>query len=221
MLLNNKWYWIIKKKLQDITFKVKLLIFKIMYYDKLNRRHKMLTGYFLRVIAIAFISYVFYLLDLSFLQLINNTIDNSVFQNFVVAELGIFGVFLGLHCANIASIYSSKYSDAPNILSNAFRNDKKTVKGINSIINSMIYSTCILIGMLMGVNIGWITVIVFVLLSLKVIISYGIIGKRTYYLSDIFRVSEDTHTCLNQIICKFLQNDFFQVTIISSITCKN
>lgn len=209
MFLNNKWYWRIRKQLQNLKFRVKLLIFKIMYYDKLNRRHKILIDYFLRVVGITFISYAFYLLDSILLQLINNTIDNSIFQNFVVAELGIFGVFLGLHCANIASIYSSKYSDAPNILSNAFRNDKKIAKGINSIINSIIYSTCILIEMLMGCDIGWITVVAFVLLSLKVVISYGAIGKRTYYLSDIFRVSEDTHICLDQLICKFLKNDFF------------
>lgn len=209
MLLNNKWYWRIRKQLQNLKFRVKLLIFKIMYYDKLNRRHNILIDYFLRVVGITFISYVFYLLDSILLQLINNAIDNSIFQNFVVAELGIFGVFLGLHCANIASIYSSKYSDAPNILSNAFRNDKKIAKGINSIINSIIYSTCILIEILMGCNIGWITVVAFVLLSLKVVISYSAIGKRTYYLSDIFRVSEDTHICLEQLVCKFLQNDFF------------
>ena len=61
----------------------------------------------------------------------------------------------------------------------------------------------------MGCNIGWITVVAFVLLSLKVVISYSAIGKRTYYLSDIFRVSEDTHICLEQLVCKFLQNDFF------------
>lgn len=93
MLLNNKWYWRIRKQLQNLKFRVKLLIFKIMYYDKLNRRHKMLIYYFLRVVGITFISYVFYLLDSILLQLINNTIDNSIFQNFVVAELGIFGVF--------------------------------------------------------------------------------------------------------------------------------
>ena len=184
MLLNNKWYWRIRKQLQNLKFRVKLLIFKIMYYDKLNRRRKMLIDYFLRVVGITFISYVFYLLDSILLQLINNTIDNSIFLNIVVAELGVFGVFLGLHCANIASIYSSKYSDAPNILSNAFRNDKKIAKGINSIINSIIYSTCILIEILMGCNIGWITVVVFVLLSLKVVISYSAIGKKTYYLSN-------------------------------------
>lgn len=107
-----------------------------------------------------------------------NTTNNNILLDVIIGELGVAGVILGLYCTNISTVYSSKFSNAPDEITKAYHEDKLTNKCINSIIGFIIFGTIIIIEILLGLNIGWLTTLSLILWSLIVVISYGLVGNK-------------------------------------------
>ena len=66
----------------------------------------------------------------------------DMFKDIVLGGMGIACVILGLYCANVASIFSARYTNAPKSLANTFRNDIVTNSCIKQIIGYIV--VCIL-----------------------------------------------------------------------------
>ena len=164
------------------------------------------------VIKTAFIAFALQLVELLFAKyklFIQISIDNGMLLDAMIGGIGVAGVILGLYCANISSIYSTKYSDAPKSIANAFQNDKVTRKCIKMLIDYIVFGFIIIIEILLGLTFSWLTVIAVVIWSICVIISYSLSGNRPYRLSDIYAVSFDAHCVLFQTITNKLKTKTF------------
>ena len=127
----------------------------------------------------------------------------------VVGGISIAGVILGLYCANIASVYSSTYSNAPDNISKAFQNDKLSRKCISGIIDYIEFGFFILVVIMMGINTGLGILAMFTVWSIYLIVSYSLAGNRAYQLSNIYNIAADSHRVLYRVITKSLNHKLF------------
>ena len=178
--MKTRRYWKIRKKLLNLIFRFKKII-----YVTYNRRQssqeyksfkkilleKFLSGSFRGLIlAVVFRQFDIYLSN----ACIKFTLNNDNFADVIIGELGVAGVILGLYCSNISSVYSTRYANAPEKIAIAFQYDRLTVKCLNSISGFIIYGTIILIELLMGLKVGWISGGALIIWSILVVISFGI-----------------------------------------------
>ena len=124
---------------------------------------------------------------------LNIYLDNNFFTNALIGSIGVAGVFLGLYYSNISSIFTEKYSNAPKEIRDLFTNDLIINKNIHNVTRYMVISIMILALNSIGISPGYITVIVMIVSTIKVIITFSIIGKRTYEFSDTYSVSQSIH----------------------------
>ncbi|CEK29992.1 type II restriction enzyme methylase subunits [[Clostridium] sordellii] len=128
---------------------------------------------------------------------LNIYLDNNFFTNALIGSIGVAGVFLGLYYSNISSIFTEKYSNAPREIRNLFTNDLIINKNIHNVTRYMVISIMILALNSIGISPGYITVIVMIVSTVKVIITFSIIGKRTYEFSDTYSVSQSIYRMIS------------------------
>lgn len=136
-------------------------------------------------------------------------IDGSIFTAVVIGCLSIAGVILGLYCANISSIYSSKYANAPVAVSNAFQCDRLTQRCISVIIDYIIFGFIVIVEILIDCSLSLGTVFTIILWSIVVIISYSVAGNRAYQLADVYSVADDSYRLLYRIISNNLNKKIY------------
>ena len=136
-------------------------------------------------------------------------IDGSIFTAVVIGCLSIAGVILGLYCANISSIYSSKYANAPAAVSNAFQYDRLTQRCISVIIDYIIFGFIVIVEILIDCSLSLGTVFTIILWSIVVIISYSVAGNRAYQLADVYSVADDSYRLLYRIISNNLNKKIY------------
>lgn len=124
---------------------------------------------------------------------LNISLDNSFFTNTLIGSLGVAGVFLGLYYSNISSIFTEKYSNAPKEIRDLFTNELIINKNINNVTRYIIISIMILALNSIGISPWYITVIAMLVATVRVIITFSIIGKRTYEFSDTYSVSQSIY----------------------------
>lgn len=115
--------------------------------------------------------------------------DRSLLTDVLSAIVGVTGVFLGLYCANIMSMYAEKYANAPQSISRLFENDIVSNKCIKSITNYLIFSVVVLFLQIIQIDIGIIMLIVLGVKALKIIVSFAFMSRRTYQFSDMYYVT--------------------------------
>ena len=115
--------------------------------------------------------------------------DRSRIIDVLSAIVGVSGVFLGLYCANIMSMYAEKYANAPQSISRLFENDIVSNKCIKAITNYLIFSVVVLFLQIIQIDIGIIMLIVLVVKALKIIVSFAFMSRRTYQFSDMYYVT--------------------------------
>lgn len=211
--MNNKNYWKIRKIIINIMFRIKRFFFKVAKnIDSETGNISFLSTVFkytlLSIIRpVLFVFVMWKVEDLLFNSFAIESIDTSMFFDAVIGGIGVAGVILGLYCANISSIYSTKYSDAPEIISRAFQNDRLTKKCIGSLIEYIVFGLILIAEIVVfKPHISWITVTITIMWSIMVIISYSLTGNRTYRLSDIYSVADDTFRGLYKTINKDLKS---------------
>ena len=120
--------------------------------------------------------------------------DRSLLTDVLSAIVGVAGVFLGLYCANIMSMYAEKYANAPQSISRLFENDIVSNKCIKAITNYLIFSVVVLFLQIIKIDIGIIMLIVLGVKALKIIVSFGFMSRRTYQFSDMYYVTNSVYT---------------------------
>lgn len=160
-----------------------------------------------KCVVIAFIVWIIERVVVHFYSI--GDIDKTLFLDAIIGSTGIAGVILGLYCTNISTIYSAQYFAAPEVVSKSFQNDRLTQKGIGTLLSYIIFGLIIVTQVLFGVRVGWITVVVMVVWSVVVIVSYSLVGKRPYQLSNVYAVADDAYATLCSIVQERLQSRLF------------
>ncbi|NRT78223.1 hypothetical protein [Clostridium beijerinckii] len=114
----------------------------------------------------------------------------DLFSDWIIGAVGISGVFLGLYYSNISSIFTSKYSNAPKEMRELFTNELITNKNIDYVIKYMVIALMVLLVNSMGISPGYVTMFFMFILTARVIITFSLIGKRTYGFSDTYFIAE-------------------------------
>ena len=216
-IMNKKIYWIIRKRVEIVLFKCKTLLFRVFNGTEMFKEY----GSFRKMIArktlfgglcsIAIAIFLLLLDGLTSKLVCIPPLDKSIFTDVIIGGIGVAGVILGLYCANISSIYTAIYTNAPERVSSAFHNDRLTQKCIGSIINYIIFSFIVIVESLLEFEIGWFTVISIILWSIIVIISYSLAGNRAYQLADIYAVADDSYYFLDRVISIYLKKEVFSL----------
>lgn len=215
--MDNILYWKIRKIFQTIILKVKAGLYRIFDFLSENHEYKSLMKTVIRSVFLGTLKSVILLAiviscDRWLLNHIDAPIINKDFLcSTIVGGMSIAGVILGLYCANIASVYSSTYSNAPEIISKAFQNDRLTRKCISGIIDYIEFDFCILVVMMLGISAAWGLVTVFTVWSIYLIVSYSFAGNRAYQLSNIYNIATDSHMVLSRIVTERLHHELFAI----------
>lgn len=213
--MNSKIYWKIRKRILNILFNFKTIIYRSTSIINTPKDYasfrlviakKAIPGLIKGIIIATFLLF----LDWILLKTeILTKIDNSIFVAVVIGCLSIAGVILGLYCANISSIYSSKYANAPKVVSNAFQYDKLTQRCIGVIIDYIIFGFIVIVEILIDFPLSLGTVFTIIFWSIVVIISYSVAGNRAYQLADVYSVADDSYRLLYRIIFNNLNRKIY------------
>ena len=197
--MNCKLYWKIRSVFISIIF-----FFKSRHYRRIEKKDKRLLkkqlnkritktiiGQFcLSSVVVSFIVGIDHVI-------ISNTeilsFDVDLYKELLLGGMGIAGVILGLYCANIASVFSAKYSNVPKRIAYDFQYDIITQSAIKEIIGYIVICTLTLILCIAEISLTWVSLSIIALLTIRMVVVFSISGTRTYILSDTFRIA-DMHT---------------------------
>lgn len=213
--MKTKIYWRIRKRILGLIFKIKKIIYKVSIRKYSSIEYSsfaniLLNKLIFKVVKAAILVIFLHIGDgMLYKYGVTKRINNEIFINVIIGQLGVAGVILGLYSSNISSIYSTRYASAPKKISIAFQYDWLTMKGLNFITNFIIFGTIILVNLLLGYNVGLLSGSFLIFWSLLVVISFGITGNRIYQLSDGFTVANDVHIILKRIITKQLKREIY------------
>lgn len=194
--MNKKVYWIIHKYLENCKFQFKKLVYQF------HERYITWLGLFsvqISVLKTMFLSITLNLLLVLFLKyaciqlqkIIGvPSITADLFKDIIIGGMGIAGVILGLYCSNIASIFSAKYANAPKSMVKLFQKDVVTNSCIKQIVGYIVLCAILLLECAIDANIPLSTLIVFLLLTVRVVVTFSMTGNRSYMLSDTFFIAD-------------------------------
>ena len=213
--MNRKIFWKLRKIILKIVFNIKRVIYRIIDFISGNSEYSSFgrmvvkASFFGIMKATIFVIILLWMDELVFK--IGNVpkVDKNIFVSFVIGGISIAGVSLGLYCANIASIYSSRYANAPRSIAIAFQYDRLTRRCISAIVDYIIFGFLVTFATMLEFRIGWVMITIFIFWSIVVIVSYSIAGNRAYQLSDVYGVAADSNRILYRIISKRLNQKLF------------
>ena len=213
--MNRKIFWKLRKIILKIVFNIKRVIYRIIDFISGNSEYSSFgrmvvkASFFGIMKATIFVIILLWIDELVFK--IGNVpkVDKNIFVSFVIGGISIAGVILGLYCANIASIYSSRYANAPRSIAIAFQYDRLTRRCISAIVDYIIFGFLVTFATMLEFRIGWVMITIFIFWSIVVIVSYSIAGNRAYQLSDVYGVAADSNRILYRIISKRLNQKLF------------
>lgn len=198
--MNHLLYW----KIRNIFGKFLFLFKKLFYKFSVSRNKAKLTfsvkrSLFKDVLKHLIINGLFFVITLGIDYLLYKCfgicikINKALLSDILIAMVGVAGVFLGLYCSYISTIFSSKYANCPKEMSKLFENDFITDKSIKAIVNYIIFSIIIILFSFCSYTIGIVTILVNILSGIYVIVSYIHIGKRILRMTDTYFVSESLY----------------------------
>ena len=216
-IMNRKAYWKARNLFNKCIFRVKVWLFNAVNKVDTFLEYKSFRGLIIRntlksgIISI-FIAAGVLFIDKSLLKILQYFVitgipflDQSIIVDVVIGSIGVTGVILGLYCANISSIYTTRYANAPEKIAQAFQLDSLTHKCMSSIITFIIFGFVVIFETLLGFYVGWATLTTIIIWAIIVLISYSIAGNRSYQLSDIYRLADDSYRFLYRTISKRLR----------------
>ena len=213
--MNRKIFWKLRKIILKIVFNIKRAIYRIIDFISGNSEYSSFgrmvvkASFFGIMKATIFVIILLWMDELVFKMGNVPKVDKNIFVSFVIGGISIAGVILGLYCANIASIYSSRYANAPRSIAIAFQYDRLTRRCISAIVDYIIFGFLVTFATMLEFRIGWVMITIFILWSVVVIVSYSIAGNRAYQLSDVYGVAADSNRILYRIISKRLNQKLF------------
>lgn len=197
-------YWKIRKKFKDVLFHIK--VFSLLKLNAFNNGKsevkfsiRVWFEVFKQIFINSFIITLIYLADKHVLELFpyswfvlwDAVIANngSLISDLLVAIAGITGVFLGLYCSNMMSIFSTRYANAPKRMVTLYENDLLTNRSIKSISGYLIFVILVLVCSIFGKNIGMIMITICGIKGIKIVVSYSFIGRRSFQLADVYHLT--------------------------------
>ena len=193
----NDIYWILRSKCIGLVFLFKKYLYKSSVYAVTEKTiFKKKKSVFIDIPIKIVLNLILFACTVGLDTLLDKTlkfefnIDQTLISDILIALVSVAGVFLGLYCSYIATIFSSKYVNAPQQISNLFRDDLINSKSIKSITNYMIFSIIVITSNLLFNNIGITTVAINFILAIYMIVSYVYIGKRILTMSNAYSVAE-------------------------------
>ncbi len=213
--MSTKVYWKARKLIQSIGFRCKSLLYTYMdraevIKESSSIKHVIAKQALKEGIRGVIWALIALIIDVVFQQILNISADNRrVFVSVIICTIGVAGVILGLYCSSITSIYSTRYANAPEKVALAFQRDWLTRRSISSIISYIISGMAVIIEVLLGCAVGWASVALLVSRLVYLLVAYGIAGNRSYQLSDVYHVADDSYRILFRIIRKRLKQNVF------------
>lgn len=213
--MNRYVYWKLRRIGNKFVLQIKNIIYRILDnidgVREFQPFRQILIRYFAKeifrggLIATIILWFDHLLLEKQILQ----NVDDSIACPSIIGGIGIAGVIIGLYCSNVATIYSTRFANAPRIISDAFQYDRLTRKCVSGIIDYIVFCFVILSATMVKLEISWGVVMTSVLWSIAVIVSYSITGNRAYQLSDVYSVADDSNRILYRIITRRLNKRIF------------
>ena len=213
--MNLEMYWVVRRIIHNIVFRVKKTIYRLADNATGLGEYKSFRQMIIKYSAVEILKGIVLsgvVLGVDHLLLEKKVlpeVDNAFFVPFIIGGIGIAGIILGLYCSNVATIYSTRYANAPRSIANAFQYDRLTRKCVSGIVDYIDFGIVILSATMIGLELSWIVVAVFAVWSIAVIVSYSIAGNRAYQLSDVYRIADDSNRILYRIITKRLHQEMF------------
>lgn len=213
--MDKKIFWKLRKSILVIIFYIKRLLYRIIDFINGKSDYRSFGGLVVKRCLLGMLKAIMFVIvglrvDGLILKIKDvPEVDKSILVSTVIGGIGVSGVILGLYCANIASIYSLRYVNAPKGIADAFQYDKLTRRCIFGIVDYIIFGFLVILTTMMVSKISWGTVVVFIVWAIAVIVSYSVAGNRTYQLSDVYWVAMDSNRILCRIISKRLKQKMF------------
>lgn len=154
--------------------------------------------------------YNFHYLQLWFNNINKIIMSNiSIFSEILSVIVGAAGVFLGLYCSNIMSMYSEKYANATQNISRVYENDILTNKCIKMITDYILFFIIILFLLVIQVKIGFLILLITIFKGLEIIVSFGFMSRRTYQFSDTYYITNSVFGELYKILDHLKKDKYF------------
>lgn len=194
--MNTKLYWILHSWWKSITFKFKKILYSIRYKYENKKRTKSFSLLILKmvlkklvfacIICIASIQVDNILLNITKAD----ALDHQLFLDIIIGGIGVAGVILGLYCSNMASIFSSKYTNAPESIIKLYQQDILTNKCIKQIVGYITLCVVMLVVCIAEIDFFYTTVTLLLILTIRTIITFSIAGNRAYDFSNTYRIAD-------------------------------
>ena len=218
--VNSKSYWKNFTQKEKLLFKIKSYLFnlnikknKIKENNSLNR--SLLKTVLFESIPIALLVFILIVFEKNIssniFPILNDSydIDSTDFINILIALISISGIFLALFYSNIASVYSTKYYNAPREISQLFENEFVTSHYIKDIISYNIFIIFLIIFNLLGFTTGYIILFLTFILTIYIIIAFSKIGNRVLEFSDFNALTKDIYKKIKRNIKNSTVNGIF------------
>lgn len=154
--------------------------------------------------------YNFHCLPLWFSNINKVIMSNiNIFSEILSVIVGAAGVFLGLYCSNIMSMYSEKYVNATQNISRVYENDILTNKCIKMITDYILFSIIVLFLSVVQVKIGFLILLVTIFKGFEIIVSFGFMSRRTYQFSDTYYITNSVFDELYKILDHLKKDRYF------------
>lgn len=214
--MNTKLYWIIRNWWMKFAFFIKKHWFSIAYKQYTLKKTKSFSVLILKTIILQLLkagilcSIVLYLDRILICVTKQETVfDHKIFLDIVLGGVGVAGVILGLYCSNMASMFSSKYTNAPESIKKLFQRDIVTNKCINQITGYITFCIALLAVCILKFDFSYVSIALLLILTVRTIVTFSISGNRSYDLSNTYRIADVVYPDLLHVIGKItLKNSF-------------
>ena len=206
--MNTKLYWVLRSWWRRITFEIRKILYSIRYKYENEKRTKsfsllILKMVFKKLLFACAVCIVSILIDNKLLDITKNaSLENQLFLDIIIGGIGVAGVILGLYCSNMASIFSSKYTNAPESVIKLYQQDILTNKCIRQIVGYITVCVVLLVVCIAKIDFFYITVGLLLVLTIRTIITFSIAGNRAYDFSNTYRIADLIYPELTSAIKK-------------------
>lgn len=217
--MNRKIYWIVKKYLRKCIFSLKRFVYILrekyeLYYNLAQIQISILKTMAVQIGISLLLVFLLTKCDSFLLDKLNlKPLSSDMFKDITIGGMGIAGVILGLYCANIASIFSAKYTNVPKNLAKLFQQDIVTNSCIKQIVGYIVFCTMLLFECAIDRNLCLASMVGLLFLTIRVVVTFSMAGNRSYALSDTFTIADLKFSDLYNTVKKVSKSSFFSADI--------
>lgn len=204
--MNTRIYWILSNLFQKLSFGIKKTIYSIRVRKHTVRKTKSVSWRIFKMI----ISQTLKASLVVFFTLVSDgivmhcfdeqTLDHQFLLDIVIGGIGVAGVILGLYCSNMASMFSSKYTNAPESISTLYQNDILSNKCVRQITGYISLDILLLAICIAKIDFFYVSVISLLILTIRTIVTFSISGNRAYNLANTYRIADNIYTDIMCVI---------------------